>query len=217
MTHFDKLSTDELKLRQSQVKQHILKEAEAITEVVAKDIPRWLEREARKRWLEHAEFASRVDDEALARFKAELRRLGEEAVTQLRHDLADAELWMVKAEPRSRKTLEGHPGVWVKLQQVACKLAGLLGSFQFPPDLPEPPQADEEGSPKAPPSPEEAAQVPYRLVYRSPAYFVDGAYCPAFIETYWSRLEELNNLHQALDARHAVTSRQVLESRWEKA
>jgi hypothetical protein len=145
MTHFDKLSTDELKLRQSQVKQHILKEAESITEVVAKDIPRWLEREARKRWLEHAEFASRVDDEALARFKVELRRLGEEAVTQLRHDLADAELWTVKAEPRSRKTLEGHPGVWVKLQHVACKLAGLLGTFQFPPDLPEPPQADEEG------------------------------------------------------------------------
>ncbi len=48
-------------------------------------------------------------------------------------------------------------------------------------------------------------------------YFVDGAYCPGLIETYWGRLEEFLALEEACAQRQELSSREQLEQRWDNA
>lgn len=200
MTQFDKLPLEDLKRRQAQVKAQILESASSITDVVHRDAPRWMEREARKRFLEHVEFASQMSDAQLSEFKQALRASGEAVAQELAQELAQEKIWLTPAPaPENRKSLEGHPALWSLLQQTACKLSEILSRFEVPRDL------GEDGDP------------PYQLVYRTPMYFVDGVYCPSLIETYWSRLDEFEDLEHSVEARQAVTSRQVLEKRWEDA
>jgi hypothetical protein len=159
-----------------------------------------MEREARKRFLEHVEFASQMSDEQLSSFKDALRGAGQEVADALGQGLAQEQAWLAPAPaPENRKSLEGHPALWPLLQTTAERLAQILGRFDVPAD------ADRgEGS-------------PYHLTYRTPMYFVDGVYCPSLIETYWGRLDEYENLEETVEVRQAVTSRQVLERRWDEA
>jgi hypothetical protein len=200
MTQYDKLTLDDLKRRQAQVKDQILDSAHAISQVILRDAPRWIEREARKRFLDHPDFASQMPDDALANFKKDVHDAAALATEQLTASLAAPDLWLIRANPpEARKSLEGHPTAWPALQQVAAALANTLSRYNVPRD----PDAD--------------AGQPYLLTYRSPMYFVDGVYCPALIETFWARVDEHNALLDALDSRQAATSRQVLEQRWDRA
>ena len=200
MTQYDKFTLDDLKRHKAQVKRQILDSAGEIRTVLVHDVPRWIEREARKRWLEKVDFASQMDDAALAAFKKDVQALGASAGEEMDARLKEEALWLSSASPAAgRKSLEGHAQLWPVLQEAPCKLSALLSKHQLPPD--------DEFKP----------EPPYQLVYRSPMYFVDGVYCPGLIETYWGRLDEYSALEEAIAARQVVSSRERLEQRWDQA
>ena len=69
----DALSIDDLVQRRHAVEARLEETTARITGMVLKDIPRYLEREARRRWLSHADFAAAMGDAELEALKGDLR------------------------------------------------------------------------------------------------------------------------------------------------
>ncbi len=191
------LSPEALKARHEATAGRIEEIAARIVAIVQKDVPRFVEREVRKRWLDHPDFASAMDDQALASLKADMRQFAQAQSESLGQTLAQTERWLSATElPTERKTLEANAEVWSVFGSLACALAGFLGKHGFPSDQPE--------------SPEPV----FDLAYRTPVYFIEREYCPSVIEAYWNVVEELLELVAAIEAQRAADHRKVLEARW---
>lgn len=192
----DALSIDDLVQRRHAVEARLEETTARITGIVLKDIPRYLEREARRRWLSHADFAAAMGDAELEALKGDLRALADALTASVGAELGAADTWRTDAQPASARTLEDCRPVWVALQQVACSLSEVLSRHSFPHD-------------------EEAPEgIDYALIYKTPVYFIDGEYCPSMVETYWGLVAEHQALSGALTARQAAEQRQRLEARW---
>ncbi len=193
---FEHMSIEDLQLREQELEDRIMEVAVKIAELVGRDVPRYLEREARRRWLGEGAFATSMDDGRLKALKGELGELGKALNAEIRGDLADAALWLAGARAENHKSLEANGAVWAALQKIACKLSGLLARFDFPADA------------------EAPAGITYDLVYKTPAYFIDREYCPSHIEAYWRLAEERAQIVEARAALEVEQSRKTLEARW---
>jgi hypothetical protein len=190
------MTQEALDERAAQFEEQIIASGAAVLDVVAKDLGRFLEREAKRRFVEQIEFASAMDEASLAAFRGALRELAVEAEATLRGELTGSPVWITDVLPEDRKTLRGNPAVWQAVQAVACKLAGLLGKYNFPPD-------DGEEGPD------------YAIQYDTPRYFIDHIYCPGLIEAYWKQVEELAAVRGAIASRVRVKTQNALEARWD--
>ncbi len=191
---------EDLKHRQQLLKAQLFDNTERLLDIVCKDIPTYVEREAKKRWLTHTAFASGMSDEKLRAFRDDIRALGASLSQELRAALSGDEVWLFEGElPDDRKDLQANTRVWEQLQAAPLQMARVFARIGLP--------ADAEGTP----------DTPYVLRYQPPRYFVEGHYCPSLIETYWNHTETWQELSRALVKAQAQTSRQVLERRWEEA
>lgn len=189
------LSESDLSDRAELLESQIVASGSAILDVVCRDLGKYLEREAKRRFLEHVEFASAMDTPTLGRFRAGLKKLAGELETSLRADLTASDLWLAETLPDDRKSLRGNPPVWTALQSIACQLAGHLSAFDFPPD------GDGDGP-------------AYLLEYDTPRYFIEHTYCPGLIEAYWKQNEELAAIRATESSRALAMSQDELEARW---
>jgi len=189
--------------RREQLRKDLLDTAAKMRKVVAKDLRRFIERETRWRWLQHLDFADAMGDDDIAGLKKKLAELGDSLSSEIESELADEGCWLspTGTPPADKsKSLEHNAAVWSILQKVAFRLGEVLDSSNFPAD----------------PRDTEADTLPtkYRLEYRTPAYFLDGAYCPSLIETYWSQLGELRELGDTIENTKSDSRRKKLEERW---
>ncbi|MBH24531.1 MAG: hypothetical protein CMH57_08775 [Myxococcales bacterium] len=191
---------DTLNAQRAQLQEQIARVAVNIRDVVIKDIPRYLERETRWRWLQHTDFAAAMSDAQIRDLKTNIATLARELTPALTEALGDPEPWLAAPEPSGNKSLEGNPAVWAILQKIACQLSGLLSRFDFPTD---PPSADGE-----------QPEAPYHLVYRTPTYFLDGQYCPRLVENYWNHIGHLRKVEEAIEQINLAGRRRELEARW---
>ncbi|MEL6182689.1 MAG: hypothetical protein AAFS10_27270 [Myxococcota bacterium] len=193
-----------LNAQRSQIQDQITRTANSIRDVVVKDIPRFLERETRWRWLQHTDFAANMSDAQIRDLKAGIADLARDIAPKLSEGLSQAEPWLTPplAEDGPNRSLEANPEVWAILQKAACQLSGLLERFDFPTD--------------PVPKGEDQPNVPYRIVYRTPTYFLNGQYCPRLVETYWNHIHHLHNVEEAIQAIHQEAQRHELEARWNK-
>lgn len=189
------MSDDGLGARAEQLEAQIVASGGAILDVVCKDLPKYLDREAKRRFLEQVEFASAMDDLQLKAFRAALRALGAELEGKLRASLTASDVWLAEVLPDDRKSMRGNPPVWQAFQSIACKLAGLLAEYGFPAD------GDGDGP-------------DYTLEYDTPKYFIDHVYCPGLIEAYWKQNEELLSIRATANDRARALSQEELEARW---
>lgn len=198
----DDLAT--LQARQEQLEAQIAALGDTIRQLVAKDIGRYLERETRWRWLQHVEFAQAMSDDHVRALKSELKTLKNTLAPEITEALGESDVWLQpdREATEPSKSLQANPHAWGILQRVACKLSATLSNHNFPPD----PVSDD--------ATEDADAPPYKLVYQTPAYFIDGKYCPGQIETYWSAFNQLVQVRDAVATLTREQDRLALERRW---
>jgi hypothetical protein len=189
------LSDDGLTDRAEQLRAQIVTSGAAILDVVVKDLDKYLQREAKRRFLEHVEFASAMDTARLQAFRGALRKLSGDLEGVLRADLTASDIWLAEELPEDRKSMRGNPPVWAVLQKIACQLAGLFAAYDFPPDVP-------------------GVSPDYQLEYDTPRYFIEHLYCPGLIEAYWKQNEELAVVRTTETSRARALSQEELEARW---
>ncbi len=189
------LSEDDLDERAAQLEAQIVTSGAAILDVVVKDLDKFIPRETKRRFLDHVEFASAMDEATLRALKADLRTLTGTLTGTLRAELTANDIWLAAELPEDRKSMRGNPPVWMSLQKIACQLAGVFVKYGFPPDAP--------------------GQTPeYNLEYDTPRYFIEHLYCPGLIEAYWKQNEELAMVRATAASRARALSQEDLEARW---
>lgn len=196
-----------MEARSAQLRAQVLETAHRIIEVVKRDIEKFAERESRWRFLRHLDFAEGLSDAQIATLKRALKAYAVEAGEEVSRRLGEESAWIKAELPRggNAKTLEHNEAVWDGLQSIASGFAAVLERFGFPAD---PPPEGGEGA---------GDERRYRLVYRTPVYFLDGVYCPSLIESYWSQLGEMNKLNDAIESASSETRRKSLEERWNRS
>ena len=195
---FGNLSPDELDRRREEAEARLNEVCADIVSVVVKDVPRYMRREARLRWLDDPDFAAAMDDEQLKALKAGLDAAASESIVAVQRELGGLERWLTAEGSEDHKSLESNSSVWRSLQTIACKLSGVLSTFGFPPDADAP-----EG-------------ISHPLVYKTPAYFIDRDYCPSLIESYWRTLEEHQQIVGAAARTELGQKRSGQEERWKE-
>ena len=190
------MSQEELDARAAHLKGQIVASGSAVLDVICMDLVRYLEREARRRFVQHVAFASTMDEQRLVALKQALKGLDQELQGGLKAQLEGSDAWVTAAAPEDRKSLRGNREVWAAIQAVACKLSGLLAEYGFPPDT-------------------DGGEPAYELAYDTPRYFIGRAYCPGLIEAYWKQVEELGAVRETLAERSRNASQEALGARWD--
>ena len=195
---YKSMSTSDLERRRKEAESRLEEVCRDIVAVVAKDVPRFMTREARLRWLEDPDFAATMDGAKLKGLKAGLEAAGAESIEAVGRELGGLDLWLSASDSENHKSLESNTAVWRSLQTIACKLSGVLSEFDFPADKDAP-----EG-------------ITYALVYRTPAYFIDRDYCPSLIESYWRIIQEHQQIAGAVAQTELGQKRADQEARWKE-
>ena len=184
--------------QRKQIQSQILTTTTQIRNVVIRDLPRFLERETRWRWVRHIDFASEMTDDQITAIKAGLRTLNARISPLISEQLDNDELWISADTPVSNndKSLALNTKIWAALQSISSHLSAFLTDNGFPDD------------------PDGTVEQPFNLQYRTPTYFLDGHYCPRLIETYWSHIAHLNRINEEIQTIHNEAARLSLETRW---
>src|SRR5215469_6993202 len=146
----------EIALREQQIAQ----DAARIAQLLEDDVPAYLMREAKRRFIAAPAFAEAMGPELLARLKQELNDEGRRVGTSIARDLAEPTRWLLDIDDAtSVLELRDFPEVWGRMTQVATALNAVLGRFAFPSDG---------GS--------------HDVEYRPPTWFVGGALLKTLLE-----------------------------------
>ncbi|MCB9728485.1 MAG: hypothetical protein H6744_03880 [Deltaproteobacteria bacterium] len=165
---------------------------EQIRAVLAEDIPSFVSREAKRRFLARTEVAERLSDEQVKELKRRATEEGARAGERILAALADDDLWAQgHAEPDDTRSLVGADAVWEVIRTVEGDARTLLSDFGLD-------DAD-------------------RPIYKSPTWFVKGLYLPTLVEHYWKLLGELAALRNRKQEVAAESKRLRLTTRWDEA
>ncbi len=181
---------EQLQQEQAQLHDQILRLASEITDIVARDIPAFLSREIRKRFVDFPDFAESLDDNRLRELKTAIRHRSTQLADALRESLSDPDAWLISTpEPIRSKSLEPNPHVWTSLQRIPETARELLSAFQFP-----------------------ASEPP---TYSPPSYFIDGKYLPGLAEKYWNLLAKRHEQRDRFLAISLESRRKQQAERWD--
>jgi hypothetical protein len=179
---------DQIALCNQRFKQVI----DQIRAVLAEDLPQFVSREAKRRFLARTEVAERMTDAQVSELKRRSVDDGTRACARIMDALADDAVWSGgHVEPDDTRSLVGADAVWEIVRTVEGDARTLLADFGLD-------DAD-------------------RPIYRTPAFFVKGLYLPTLIEHYWKLLGELAALRTRKSEVAAESKRAKLTSRWEDA
>lgn len=163
-----------------------------IRAVLAEDLPLFVGREAKRRFLARTDVAEGLSDEQLKELKRRSTDDGVRAGARIMAALADESLWSRgHAEPDDTRSLVGSEPVWEVVRTIEGDARTLLADFGLD-------DAD-------------------RPIYRAPAFFVKGLYLPTLVEHYWKLLGELAALRARKNEVAAESKRARLTSRWDDA
>jgi|SRR5262245_18758538 len=173
--------------------QQIGHDVARIAQLLEDDVPAYLVREAKRRFLAAPAFAEAMAPEVLARLKQELHDEGQRLGASIAQDLADPARWLLEIdEATSALELRDFPQVWGRMAQVATALDTVLGRYAFPSDNNKP-----------------------GVEYQPPTWFVGGALLKTLLESLHARLLERTRLQRAVHARESERRQKALELKWE--
>lgn len=163
-----------------------------IRAVLAEDLPLFVGREVKRRFLARTDVAEGLSDEQLKELKRRSVDDGARAGARIMEALADDDLWSRGgSEPDDTRSLVGSDAVWEAVRTVEGDARTLLADFGLD-------DAD-------------------RPIYRTPTFFVRGLYLPTLVEHYWKLLGELAALRTRKTEVAAESKRARLTTRWDEA
>ncbi|MEZ4268816.1 MAG: hypothetical protein R3F39_20875 [Myxococcota bacterium] len=179
---------DQISLCNQRFKQVV----DQIRTVLAEDLPLFVSREAKRRFLVRTDVAEGLTDEQLKELKRRSTDDGARAGARIMAALADDTVWSRgHSEPDDTRSLIGAEAVWEVVRTIEGDARTLLADFGLD-------DAD-------------------RPIYRTPSFFVKGLYLPTLIEHYWKLLGELASLRARKTEVAAESKRARLTSRWDDA
>jgi hypothetical protein len=181
----------ELTQRAEMVRDRIRHVAAEVKALLAEDLPKYVEREMKRGFVEHPDFASRLTDGALRDLKTAVRTEGEHGRDQVLAALDDEALWFPTGPlTEGRASVADSPGLWAAVGGITGTVRALRERFHYPPSL-EP------------------------IEYKPPSWFIGRRYLPTLSEKYWRLIAELRELDTLAQGIKRDTSRSVLTKRWD--
>jgi hypothetical protein len=172
--------------------RHTAKEIRAL---LRDDLPEFVAREIKARFLEASEFASKLDEAQVKALKESAALAGAEAAETVDAALEPLDPWLAGMQvDTSRKHLADNPELWARVTQVNEIVEKLMESQGFP-----------------------RSGATYGVSYREPARFIHGRYLPTLAERYWKLLGELQRVQEQASAQQQARSRAELLRRWDEA
>lgn len=159
------------------------------------DLPRFPEREVRRRFIAASGFARELSTEKVAEIKRALRQRSAELAEEVLQEMSDVEKWRAGIEhlEGEGKSLAQNPVLWEPTRRVVEFVSTVLETYGFP-------------NAKEPP-----------VEYRMPPYFIKGKYLPAIAEKYWGLLRELADIRRRLRELEEYRQKEELSRKWDEA
>lgn len=179
------------------IEEKIRRDAREIVEVLKVDLPAFVKRFVRDRFLAAGDFADRADAAQLKALKADVEETAQRAGREIVPGLEDWSLWLEgpKAAPSAaeRRDLAANPEIQARVQKVGEYLQALLVRHRFPT------VKDED----------------FRDAYNLPSWFISGRLVLSLVESYWRNLEEYLALRTAVAAMRERDQRAKRAERWD--
>lgn len=181
----------ELVQRAEMVRDRVRHVAAEIKALLADDLPKYVERELKRGFVEHPEFASRLSDSTLRELKSAVKAEGERGRDQVLAALEDEALWFPTGPlAEGRVSVADSPALWAAVGGITGTVRALRERFGYP-----------------------ASAEP--IEYRPPSWFIGRRYLPTLSEKYWRLIAELRELEVQAQSIKRDTSRSVLSKRWD--
>ena len=138
----------------------------------------------RRAFIESVDQVEEKSDDEIADMKRKLSEFSSELVKKYRTLLLDnLDAWIGPDVPLDTgKTLDANPAISQTLRTIATDVEAFIVELGI---------------------------TPLDIVYKTPAYFINGKYAPGMIEKYWAALADL----RALEAEHAAAVRDAKKAR----
>ncbi len=175
------------------LREKILRDSQELTEILAEDLPKFLERQVKARFLDAFEFSDALDESQVKAIKDDVAATGQIAIDEIIPALKEDDIWL-NAHAGDEKLLEDNEAVWAEVQKICGYLAELLGRHSFPP-----------------------SEQPVDDSYRLPTWFVGGRLCKSIVESYWRNVEDYRVLQKAIHTRGANERKKKLLAKWDAA
>ncbi len=192
----ERAAPKDLEERLRVVEEKIRRDAREIVEVLRADIPQFVRRQVRERFIAAGDFADSFDEARLKALKADVEETAARAEREIVPLLEEWGLWLdgARAVPPAagRRDLAGNPEIHAGLQRAGAYVKEVLERHGFG-DL-------------------AAGDFPYKL----PTWFIGGRLLVSLVESYWRNLEEYLAIREALRALREREQRAKRAERWDK-
>ena len=189
----DTPSVAELEQHVSMLRDRVLQVAEEVKALRADDLPRFVERELKKAFINDPAFAASVNDDTLRKLKKDVAAKSKAAADNVVAALANEHLWFPNDSGADdpRKSLEENTALWDQINTISDVVSELRQAYDFP-DPTEP------------------------TAYRPPTWFIGRRYLPSLSEKYWRHVRELAEAQGQIDSIQTEVSRHALTIRWDE-
>lgn len=194
LTEMDEVESD-LGLDEEQKRLHdrIAMISRDIIAIFREDLPVFIEKEVKKRFLDAVDFSAGLPKTRVAELRARTAAVAAQQVATVEAALSGLEPWLSAKEVVSpRQAITDNPAVWGPIRTVEDSTTALLEEFGFP---------------KGPDG--------YGVHYEPPARFIGGKFLKTLVEHYWRSLEELEKLHLRAAQKDNARMRAELLRKWD--
>lgn len=162
-----------------------------LADVIVNDIPTFAQKNVRKSFIESVDRVESKSDGEIAELKQKLRDFSASLTEKYRAALlAGMDIWRGSdVALDAGKTLDGNAAVSAILSQIATDVAEFI---------------------------EAADLCPIDIVYKTPAYFINGKYAPGMIEKYWMGLAALRALEKEREQAECEAKKVRVAQRWDE-
>ncbi|NUN12287.1 MAG: hypothetical protein HUU55_01480 [Myxococcales bacterium] len=164
-----------------------------ILAIFREDLPIFIEKEVKKRFLEAADFSIRLPKQRIIELRARTAAVAMQHVSVVEDALSGLEPWLsAKGVESPRQSITDNPSVWGPIRAVEDATVALLDEFGFP---------------KGPDG--------YGVHYEPPARFIGRKFLKTLVEHYWRSLEELEKLQMKAIQQDSARMRAELIRKWD--
>ncbi len=183
----------ELEQHVSMLRDRVLQVAGEIKALLADDLPKFVERELKRAFVNDPSFAAGVTDDILRKLKKDVAEKSKAGADKILAALADDALWFPadSGADDERKSIDENTALWAQVNTICEVVTALHEAHGFP----------HEAEPAA---------------YKPPTWFIDRRYLPSLSEKYWRHVRELSEAQGQIDNIATEESRHALSIRWDE-
>lgn len=178
------------------IHDRIRRNADEIRALLRDDLPAFVAREIKTRFVEDADLSSRMGEAQVKALKEAAARAGAALAAQVDEALSPLDPWLAGLTvEEGGKHLEQNPDLWARIARPAAEaVEEVLDTNGFP-----------------------RPAAGHGVAYKEPARFIGGRYLPSLAERYWKAIADLRRITEQSEAQARARSRSELARRWDDA